>query len=38
MTGSLQWLFAALALGLVAYGVTIALAIRSGAWFRGPTR
>ncbi|HWK47726.1 MAG TPA: MATE family efflux transporter [Stellaceae bacterium] len=35
LTGSLAWLFAALALGLVAYGVTLAVAIGSGAWFRG---
>jgi putative MATE family efflux protein len=34
-TGSLEWLFAALALGLVVFGTSVALAIRSGAWFRG---
>jgi putative MATE family efflux protein len=34
-TGSLDWLFAALALGLVVFGTSVALAIRSGAWFRG---
>jgi putative MATE family efflux protein len=33
LTGSLGSVFAALALGLVAYGVIIAAAIRSGAWF-----
>ena len=33
LTGSLAWLFAALAAGLVAYGATIAVAIRGGAWF-----
>lgn len=33
MTGSLNWLFAALALGLVIYGVALTAAIRSGAWF-----
>jgi putative MATE family efflux protein len=33
ITGSLNWLFAALALGLVAYGVTLTAAIRSGVWF-----
>jgi putative MATE family efflux protein len=42
LTGSLAFLFAALALGLVAYGVTVAAAVASGAWFRGegatPTR
>ncbi len=34
VTGSLQWLFAALALGLVVYGVTVLTAVASGAWFR----
>lgn len=34
LTGSLNWLFGAIALGLVAYGLTILTAIRSGAWFR----
>src|SRR5882757_3932554 len=34
-TGSLEWMFAALALGLVVFGTSVALAIRSGAWFRG---
>jgi putative MATE family efflux protein len=34
VTGSLQWLFAALAFGLVVYGVTILAAVASGAWFR----
>jgi hypothetical protein len=33
LTGSLTWLFVALALGLVVYGVTIATAIASGVWF-----
>ena len=33
MTGSLHGLFAALALGLVVYGVSLAGAIGSGAWF-----
>ncbi len=32
-TGSLSWLFAALALGLVAYGLTLTAAISSGVWF-----
>jgi putative MATE family efflux protein len=36
LTGSLDWLFAALALGLVVFGIAVAAAIRSGAWFRGP--
>jgi len=31
-TGSLAWLFAALALGLVVYGVTIPTAVIRGAW------
>ena len=33
MTGSLAWLFSALALGLVCYGVTLLAAIGSGVWF-----
>ena len=33
-TGALPALFAALALGLVAYGVTVATAIARGVWFR----
>jgi putative MATE family efflux protein len=33
LTGSLNWLFAALAFGLVVYGVTLTAAITSGAWF-----
>jgi Na+-driven multidrug efflux pump len=35
-TGSLSWLFAALALGLFLHGVTLLVAIGSGAWFRRP--
>ena len=31
--GSLNWLFAALALGLIVYGVALTAAITSGAWF-----
>ena len=38
LSGSLTWLFAALALALVVYGVTIAAAIASGAWFRRSSR
>ena len=34
LTGSLDWLFAALALGLVAYGVILTVAVKSGVWFR----
>jgi putative MATE family efflux protein len=34
ITGSLEGLFAALALGLVVYGCTLAGIIRSGVWFR----
>ena len=33
VTGSLHWLFAALALGLVVYGVSLIAAIGSGVWF-----
>ena len=33
LTGSLHWLFTALALGLVVYGVSLLLAVRSGIWF-----
>jgi hypothetical protein len=33
LTGSLNWLFAALAFGLIVYGVTLTAAIISGAWF-----
>ncbi len=36
VTGSLAWLFAALAFALVAYGLTIAGAIGRGAWFTQP--
>jgi Na+-driven multidrug efflux pump len=36
LTGSLTWLFAALALGLVLHGLTLLAAIGSGAWFRHP--
>jgi putative MATE family efflux protein len=40
LTGSVNWLFAALGLGLIVYGVTLAAAIVSGAWFgeRSPGR
>jgi Na+-driven multidrug efflux pump len=34
LTDSLNWMFAALAFGLVVYGVAVAAAIKSGAWFR----
>jgi hypothetical protein len=33
MTGSLAWLFAMLGPGILVYGLTIAGAIRRGAWF-----
>ncbi len=36
LTGSAAWLFAALAAALVVYGVTIAVAVGTGAWFRKP--
>jgi hypothetical protein len=32
-TGSLTWAFAALALALVVYGMTVAMAIARGVWF-----
>jgi len=32
------WLFASLTLGLIVYGVTLALAISSGVWFDGEHR
>ena len=32
-TGAIHWLFAALAAGLVTYGVALAAAIRAGVWF-----
>ena len=34
LTGSLRWVFAALALGLMIYGITVFGAVVSGAWFR----
>jgi putative MATE family efflux protein len=37
LTGSLGWLFAALALGLVVYGLFLAAAVMSGTWFK-PSR
>jgi len=33
VTGSLNWLFAALTAALVIYGTTLAIAVASGAWF-----
>jgi putative MATE family efflux protein len=33
LTGSLNWLFVALALGLIVYGVVLTAAITSGTWF-----
>jgi putative MATE family efflux protein len=38
LTGSLSWLFGALALGLLTYGITVFLAIVNGAWFVAPMR
>jgi putative MATE family efflux protein len=35
LTGSLDWLFAAIALGLFLHGTVVLAAIWSGAWFRG---
>jgi hypothetical protein len=33
LTGSLNWLFVALGLGLIVYGIVLTVAISSGAWF-----
>ena len=38
LTGSLQWLFAAVAVGLFLHGSVLLVAIASGAWFRDPHR
>jgi Na+-driven multidrug efflux pump len=35
LTGSLAWLFAAIALGLVMQGLTVVTAIMAGAWGKG---
>ena len=37
-TGALHWLFAALAAGLVVYGVMLVLAVHAGVWFEGGER
>jgi putative MATE family efflux protein len=34
LTGSLHWLFGFLALALVVYGTMLAIAVKSGVWFR----
>jgi hypothetical protein len=34
LTGSLAWLFAALAAALIVYGVMLGVAVSSGVWFR----
>jgi hypothetical protein len=34
MTGSLGWMFGALALGLIVYGLLLAAVVGSGGWFR----
>jgi putative MATE family efflux protein len=36
LTGSLTWLFAALTVALVAYGVMLTSAVASGVWFKVP--
>jgi putative MATE family efflux protein len=36
LTGSLTWLFVALTIALVVYGVMLATAVRSGVWFTRP--
>jgi Na+-driven multidrug efflux pump len=38
LTGSLDWLFAALTLALVVYGVVVTGAIASGVWFKPAAR
>jgi putative MATE family efflux protein len=38
LTGSLHWFFAALALALAAYGITLTAAVASGRWFRKEAR
>ncbi|MBV8650515.1 MAG: MATE family efflux transporter [Alphaproteobacteria bacterium] len=38
LSGSLGWMFLALGLGLAAYGLTVAMAVASGSWFRLPRR
>jgi uncharacterized protein (DUF58 family) len=38
VTGSLQWLFAAIAFGLFLHGAVLLAAIASGAWFRDARR
>lgn len=35
LTGSLGWMFAAVAAGMVVYGVSLGMLIGSGVWFRG---
>jgi putative MATE family efflux protein len=34
LTGSLQWVFAALSLALLLYGIVVAWSVASGVWFR----
>jgi hypothetical protein len=34
MTGSLGWLFGALSVALIIYGIMLSAAVASGAWFR----
>jgi putative MATE family efflux protein len=38
LTGSLAWAFAALAVALVVYGLTVGAAIAAGVWFKGGAR
>jgi putative MATE family efflux protein len=35
LIGSLHWLFGFLAAALIVYGMTLAVAVKSGVWFRG---
>jgi Na+-driven multidrug efflux pump len=34
LTGSLSWLFAALSIALIVYGLTLVAAVASGVWYR----
>jgi putative MATE family efflux protein len=38
ITGSPAWLFAALAAGMLLYGIIVTAAVASGSWFRRPSR
>jgi len=38
LTGSVAWLFGAVAAGMLVYGIMVTAAVGLGAWFRGPQR